>query len=110
MTLTVSDSAAKRISAILASKPGQYALRISVKGGGCSGFFYQYSLVGTQNDDDFVLEKDGARILIDSVSFPFMDGAEVNFVDNLVGQAFKVSNPNAVSSCGCGDSFSMNIF
>lgn len=107
MTVTLSDSAAKRIAAILASKPDKHALRISVEGGGCSGFSYKYDLAEQQNDDDLVIEKDGARVLIDSASLPFMDGAEINFIDNLMGQAFEIKNPNAVSSCGCGTSFSI---
>lgn len=107
MTVSMSDSAAKRISEILVSQPDKYALRISVEGGGCSGFFYQYKLVEKRNNDDFILEKDGARILIDAISLSFMDGAEVNFVDNLIGQAFEINNPNVVSSCGCRTSFSV---
>lgn len=107
MMVTLSDAAAKRIAAILMSHPGKHALRISVEGGGCSGFSYKYELVEQHNDDDLVIEKDGARVLVDSVSLPFMDGAEINFVDNLMGQAFEIKNPNAVSSCGCGTSFSI---
>jgi len=107
MTVTLSDSAATRIAAILASRPDKHALRISVEGGGCSGFSYKYDLVGKQNDDDMIIEKNGARVLIDSVSLPFMDGAEINFFDNLMGQAFEINNPNAVSACGCGTSFSI---
>jgi len=107
MTVTVTDAAAKRIAAILASEPDKHALRISVEGGGCSGFSYKYELVNGQNADDLVIESGGARVLIDSVSLPFMDGAQINFVDNLMGQAFEIRNPNAVSSCGCGTSFSL---
>jgi len=107
MTVTISDSAAKRIATILASHLDKHALRISVEGGGCSGFSYKYELVEEQNDDDLVIEKGSARILIDSVSLPFMDGAEINFVDNLTGQSFEINNPNAVSACGCGTSFSI---
>lgn len=107
MTVTVTDAAAKRIAAILASEPDKHALRISVEGGGCSGFSYKYELVDEQNADDLVIESGGARVLIDSVSLPFMDGAQINFVDNLMGQAFEIRNPNAVSSCGCGTSFSL---
>ncbi|RCL00096.1 MAG: Iron-sulfur cluster assembly accessory protein [Candidatus Tokpelaia sp. JSC189] len=107
MTITLSNSAAKRIAEILASKSNKYALRISVEGGGCSGFSYKYDLVGQKNDDDLVIEKDGARVVIDSVSLPFMDGTEVNFIDNLMGQTFEIKNPNAISSCGCGTSFSI---
>lgn len=107
MSVAVSDSAAKRINLILAKEPNKTALRISVEGGGCSGFSYKYELVDAQNEDDFVIEKNGAQILIDSISLPFIEGSEIDFVDDLMGQAFQINNPNAVSSCGCGTSFSI---
>ncbi|UXM93932.1 iron-sulfur cluster insertion protein ErpA [Bartonella sp. HY329] len=107
MSVAVSDSAAKRINLILAKEPDKTALRISVEGGGCSGFSYKYELVDAQNEDDFVIEKNGAQILIDSISLPFIEGSEIDFVDDLMGQAFQINNPNAVSSCGCGTSFSI---
>lgn len=107
MSVAVSDSAAKRINTILAKEASKTALRISVEGGGCSGFSYKYELVEIQNDDDYVIEKNGARILIDSVSLPFIEGSEIDFVDDLMGQAFQIHNPNAVASCGCGTSFSI---
>lgn len=107
MSVAVSDSAAKRINMILAKEPDKSALRISVEGGGCSGFSYKYELVNAQNDDDYVIEKNGAHIFIDSISLPFIEGSEIDFVDDLMGQAFQINNPNAVSSCGCGTSFSI---
>ncbi|UXN04664.1 MULTISPECIES: iron-sulfur cluster insertion protein ErpA [unclassified Bartonella] len=107
MSVAVSDSAAKRINIILAKEPDKKALRISVEGGGCSGFSYKYELVDAQNEDDFVIEKNGAQILIDSISLPFIEGSEIDFVDDLMGQSFQINNPNAVSSCGCGTSFSI---
>lgn len=108
MGVEITDSAIKRIARILAGEPGKTALRISVEGGGCSGFSYKYDLVDEPPaDDDLVIQKDGATVLIDSVSLPFMDGSQVDFVDDLMGQAFKIHNPNAVSSCGCGASFSI---
>lgn len=108
MGVEITDSAIKRIAQILAGEPGKTALRISVEGGGCSGFSYKYDLVDEPPaDDDLVIQKDGATVLIDSVSLPFMDGSQVDFVDDLMGQAFKIHNPNAVSSCGCGASFSI---
>jgi iron-sulfur cluster assembly accessory protein len=106
-TVTMTDSAAKRISKILASEPGKTALRISVEGGGCSGFSYKYDLTDTRNADDLVLEKNGATVLIDDMSLTFMGGSVIDFVDDLMGQAFKINNPNAVASCGCGTSFSV---
>lgn len=100
--------AAKRINKILAKEPEGSVLRIAVLGGGCSGFQYEYNLVQeTPGDDDIVLQKDGATVLIDSLSLEFMGGAEIDFVDDLIGQSFQIKNPNAVASCGCGTSFSV---
>ncbi|WP_455478271.1 HesB/IscA family protein [Bartonella sp. B10] len=107
MSVNISDFAAKHIAQILLNEPDKIGLRISVEGGRCSGFFYKYDLVSESKEDDLVLEKDGAIVFIDSVSLPFMEGAEIDFVDDLMGQSFQVRNPNAVSSCGCGVSFSI---
>ncbi|RCS24543.1 iron-sulfur cluster insertion protein ErpA [Phyllobacterium salinisoli] len=106
-SISVSDAAAKRIAAILQSEPGKTALRVSVEGGGCSGFSYKYDLVDTQTEDDIVIEKHGARVLIDTISLPYMDGSEIDFVDDLMGQSFQIRNPHAVASCGCGTSFAI---
>lgn len=105
--VTLSDAAAQRIAGILAAEDTKSALRVSVEGGGCSGFSYKFDLVDAPGDDDLVLEKLGARVLIDSMSLVYMDGSEIDFVDNLMGQSFQVNNPNAVASCGCGTSFSI---
>lgn len=105
--VTVTERAALRVAKILSGEPDQNALRISVDGGGCSGFSYKYDLVDSKQDDDLILERDGATILIDSVSLPFLEGSEIDFVDNLMGQAFQINNPNATASCGCGTSFSI---
>ncbi len=78
-----------------------------MEGGGCSGFSYKYELVDSRNDDDVVLEKLGATVLIDEMSLAYMGGSAIDFVDDLMGQAFKIQNPNAVASCGCGTSFSV---
>jgi iron-sulfur cluster assembly accessory protein len=78
-----------------------------VEGGGCSGFSYKFDLADQPAEDDIVLEKDDARVLIDQVSLVYMAGSEIDFVDNLMGQAFQIRNPNAVASCGCGTSFSI---
>lgn len=107
MSITVSDSAAKRIAKILSSEPEKTALRVSVEGGGCSGFSYKYDLVDEQAEDDIVIEKFGAKVLIDSISVPYMDGSEIDFVDDLMGQSFQIRNPNATASCGCGTSFAI---
>jgi len=106
-TVTLSDSAAKRIAVILKTDAEKKAMRVSVEGGGCSGFSYKFDLVGDADDDDLVLEKGEAKVLIDSLSLVYMSGSEIDFVDNLLGQSFQIKNPNAVASCGCGTSFSV---
>ncbi|KAB2860264.1 MAG: iron-sulfur cluster insertion protein ErpA [Bauldia sp.] len=105
--VTLSERAARRIARILSAEPGGTALRISVSGGGCSGFQYGFDLDQTRAPDDIVVERDGATVLIDSVSLPYMSGSEVDFVDDLIGQSFQVRNPHATASCGCGTSFSI---
>lgn len=104
--VTISASAARRLTAILKGEEGA-ALRISVKGGGCSGFQYVYDVDRTRAADDTVITRDGATVVIDPVSLDLMKGSEVDFVDDLMGQSFQIRNPNAVASCGCGVSFSV---
>ena len=99
--------AANRIREIMAQEAGQNALRISVEGGGCSGFRYDFEIVAGRTTDDLVIEKDGARVAIDPVSVPYMAGSEIDYVDDLIGASFKIENPNATASCGCGTSFSL---
>ena len=82
-------------------------MRVSVAGGGCSGFQYEFNLVQEREDDDLVIERDGATVLIDSVSLMYLTGSEIDFVDSLIGQSFQIHNPNATASCGCGTSFSI---
>ena len=106
-TVTVSDRAARRIAEIAAGDPATPLLRISVEGGGCSGFQYKFDLVADKAGDDLVLEKAGATVLIDPVSAQYMEGSEIDFVDDLMGAAFKIKNPVATSSCGCGTSFAI---
>ncbi len=106
-TVTVTDRAAKRIAQILAKEPEGTALRVSVSGGGCSGFQYSFDLEKERGDDDTVIEKNGVEVFVDSVSLMYMSGSEIDFVDDLIGQSFKIRNPNAVASCGCGTSFSI---
>jgi iron-sulfur cluster assembly accessory protein len=105
--VTVSARAARRIADILAAEPEPVMLRVAVTGGGCSGFQYNFVLENDKLDDDLVIERDGATVLVDPVSLDFLKGAEIDFVDDLIGAAFKVLNPNATSSCGCGTSFSV---
>ena len=107
MQPTLSARAAKRISAILSKEAAGTMLRLAVTGGGCSGFQYNFALDETRLDDDVVVERDGATVLIDPVSLDFLKGAEIDFANELIGAAFKVNNPNAQSSCGCGTSFSV---
>ena len=96
-----------RIGEILRQEPAGTMLRISVEGGGCSGFQYKFDTEKSQADDDIVIEKGGATVLIDSVSLNYMAGAEIDFVDDLIGSSFKVNNPKATAACGCGTSFAL---
>lgn len=105
--VVVTDRAARRISEIVAGEPATPMLRVSVEGGGCSGFQYKFDLVGMGAADDLVIEKGGARVLIDPVSLGFLAGSEIDYVDDLIGAAFKIKNPQATASCGCGTSFSV---
>jgi len=106
-SVTMTERAARRIGEILKAEPGGSALRVSVEGGGCSGFQYKFDVERATAADDLVIGRDGATVLIDSVSLQYMAGAEIDFVDDLIGAAFKVNNPNAKASCGCGTSFSV---
>lgn len=105
--VTLSQRAAKRIAHVLSAEPPGTALRVSVSGGGCSGFQYGFDLDDARAPDDLVIERDGAVVLIDSVSLPYISGSEIDFIDDLMGQSFQVRNPHATASCGCGTSFSI---
>lgn len=105
--IKVTPRAASRISEIVADEPVNKLLRVSVEGGGCSGFQYKFDLVAAAEADDLVIEQDAARVLVDPVSLQFLGGSEIDFVDELIGAAFKIRNPNATASCGCGTSFSV---
>lgn len=102
----VTDRAFARLAEINASAGTTQALRVAVDGGGCSGFQYRIEL-DEPTEDDLVLEKDGQKVLVDSISLPFLENAVIDFSDELIGARFVVENPNASSSCGCGTSFSM---
>ena len=104
--VSISASAARRLNVILKGENGA-ALRISVKGGGCSGFQYKFDLVPEAAPDDLVLERSGAKVVIDQVSLGFLAGSEIDFVDDLIGASFRIKNPKATASCGCGTSFSI---
>jgi iron-sulfur cluster assembly accessory protein len=105
--LVLSERAARRINEIMAGEPSGSMLRISVNGGGCSGFQYAFEVDRSRHEDDILIERDGARVLVDQVSLQYMDGSTIDFVDDLIGQSFKIENPHATASCGCGTSFSM---
>ena len=105
--LTLSENAARRIKTIAASEGRPLMLRVAVDGGGCSGFQYRFDLVDTVEDDDLKVERDDAVALVDVVSLALLKGSEIDFVDELAGAEFRVRNPNAKSSCGCGVSFSI---
>ena len=105
--ITLTERAASRIREIVGREPGKSALRVAVNGGGCSGFQYEFALAEAAADDDLVIETAGARALVDPVSQNFLAGAEIDFVDDLMGQSFRIRNPNATASCGCGTSFSI---
>ncbi|WP_420863323.1 HesB/IscA family protein [Algirhabdus cladophorae] len=101
----VTSRAFERLAEIGASTQGK-ALRVAVEGGGCSGFQYQIELAEVA-EDDLVLEENGEKVVIDSVSLPFLTDAVIDFTEELIGARFVIENPNATSSCGCGTSFSM---
>ena len=103
----ITERAARRIGQILKSEGDGAMLRISVEGGGCSGFQYKFDVERTRADDDLVISRDGAVVVVDPASVPFLAGSEVDFVDDLIGASFRVANPNATASCGCGTSFSI---
>jgi iron-sulfur cluster assembly accessory protein len=105
--VTVSARAARRIGEILKVEAAGAMLRVSVEGGGCSGFQYKFDIDRTRADDDIVIAQDGATVLIDPVSLNYMGGAEIDFVDDLIGASFRINNPNATASCGCGTSFTV---
>lgn len=105
--IAITPAAAARV-ALIAEKQGKPAiLRLSVEGGGCSGFQYKFGFADAPESDDIIAERDGVRLVVDSISLDLVRGAAVDFVDNLGGAHFTVTNPNAASGCGCGTSFSI---
>ena len=106
-SITVSERAARRIGEILKGEPSGTMLRVSVEGGGCSGFQYKFDMEHSKAADDLVNNRDGATLLIDPISVNYMAGSEIDFVDDLIGASFKVKNPQAKASCGCGTSFAL---
>lgn len=106
-SVTVTERAARRIGEILTKEPQGTMLRVSVEGGGCSGFQYKFDMERAQADDDILIQRDGATVLIDPVSINYLAGSEIDFVDDLIGASFRINNPQAKTSCGCGTSFSL---
>ena len=101
-------SANKQVQQLIASEGNpNLKLRIMITSGGCSGFSYNFSLDDTVKDDDQVFEFDGVQVLVDEASLPFVEGAELDYVQDLMGSSFQMKNPNASSECGCGSSFSV---
>jgi iron-sulfur cluster assembly accessory protein len=106
-TVTVTERAARQIGAVLRREAPGTKLRVSVEGGGCSGFQYKFDMDRDQAQDDIVVERDGATVLIDPVSLGYLAGSEIDFVDDLIGASFRINNPKATASCGCGTSFAL---
>ena len=106
--VSVTANAAKRVAELI-SKEGDPSLmlRVAVNGGGCSGFQYGFSFDDQRNDDDSVIERDGVKVLVDSMSLLYLTGSEIDFVEDLMGSSFQIRNPNATASCGCGSSFAV---
>ena len=105
--IILTDNAARRIGEILAGEPQGSMFRISVNGGGCSGFSYGFDIDRERHGDDRVVERGAATVLVDETSLEYLKGSIVDFVDNLIGQSFQISNPQATASCGCGTSFAI---
>jgi iron-sulfur cluster insertion protein len=107
-SVSLTESAARRIALLKAQENVPHAfLRLAVSGGGCSGFQYGFNFDERRQDDDIVFERDGVQLVVDAVSLELVKGAEIDFVEDMMGAAFQVRNPNAASSCGCGNSFSV---
>jgi iron-sulfur cluster insertion protein len=104
---SVSESAARRIAFLAAKEPKPVLMRVAVLGGGCSGFQYNFSFEEGRNEDDLLIERDGASVVVDATSLELLKGSELDYVEEMVGASFQVKNPNATSSCGCGNSFSV---
>ncbi len=105
--VTLSTSAARRINKIVVGQKAGTMLRVEVIGGGCSGFSYRFGFADAVNADDLVIERDGAKAVVDHASLPFLEGSEIDFVEEVIGASFRIHNPNATSGCGCGTSFSV---
>jgi iron-sulfur cluster insertion protein len=106
-SFSVTESAAKRIALLASREAKPVMMRVAVLGGGCSGFQYNFSFEEARNEDDLLIQRDGATVVVDSTSLELLKGSELDYVEEMVGSSFQVRNPNATSSCGCGNSFSV---
>ena len=106
-TVVVTESAIKKIATILGSEKEPSVMRVSVEGGGCSGFQYKFDIQRAPETEDTVIARGGATVVIDPVSLQYLAGSRIDYADELIGAAFKIDNPNATASCGCGTSFSL---
>lgn len=105
--LTISESGARQIGRLIAGEKPGTMLRITVSGGGCSGFQYAFAFDDNKTQDDLSFSRDGVTVIIDAISLEYLQGSEVDYVDDLIGAAFRIHNPNATASCGCGTSFAV---
>ncbi len=105
--LTISESGARQIGKLVAREAPGTLLRVTVSGGGCSGFQYAFAFDANRTDDDLCFSRDGVSVIIDAISLEYLQGSEIDYVDDLIGSAFRIHNPNATASCGCGTSFAV---
>lgn len=105
--LTISESGARQIARLLAGEPAGTMLRVTVSGGGCSGFQYSFAFDNSMTEDDQCFSQGDAAVVIDNLSLEYLQGSEIDYVDELIGSAFRIHNPNATASCGCGTSFAV---
>ncbi len=103
----LTEAAARRVAEIMKTEAPGSVLRVGVDGGGCSGFQYTYTVTTERGEDDLVLEREGATVLVDQISLEYLKGCQIDFIDDLMGRMFKISNPAATASCGCGSSFAV---
>lgn len=107
VNINITSSAAKKVATLLSQNPGNDALRIYVEGGGCSGMRYGFAFENLVEEGDITIEKDGVKFIVDSISANYLDGASVDYVEDLMSSSFNITNPNATGTCGCGSSFAV---
>jgi iron-sulfur cluster assembly accessory protein len=103
----LTEAAARRVAEIMKTEAPGSVLRVGVDGGGCSGFQYTYTVTTERDPEDVVLEREGATVVVDQISLEYLRGCQIDFIDDLMGRMFKISNPAATASCGCGSSFAV---